>query len=361
MLDELGIKLIVFGFTTAFFVVLLATPSLIKVAKIKHLVDEPIEKRKKHRRSIPTLGGVIIFGAVLFSYALWYPDDYLHIPKSFSNFKFLVASLILLFFIGVKDDIFGTASIKKLIAHMMVAFILVMMAEIKIHSMEGIFGVYELDEWQSAMLSVFAYIVIVNAYNLIDGVDGLAGGFGFIACFIFGVWFVLTGNVPLAMLSFVLAGALAAFLVFNFSPAKIFMGDSGSLVTGAILSVLAISAINEPRDGLPDYLSKVHSAVFAMAVLAYPLLDTFRVFTYRAFRGVSPFSADRNHLHHNLGSLGLGDVKTVTIIYSYSIYVVVGTIVLSHPDPTCSFLIGFAVAWVPVMALFFMKKRMKIG
>ena len=126
-------------FLTALFVVLFAMPSLIKVAKLKNLVDSPTEDRKMHRWSIPTLGGVVIFGAIVFSYTLWFPVEYDFIDGTVVNFKFLIASLILLFFVGVKDDVIGTAPIKKLIAHIIVAFILVVMANLRIESMHGIF------------------------------------------------------------------------------------------------------------------------------------------------------------------------------------------------------------------------------
>jgi UDP-GlcNAc:undecaprenyl-phosphate/decaprenyl-phosphate GlcNAc-1-phosphate transferase len=339
------------GFITAFFVVLLATPSLIKVAKLKHLVDEPTEERKLHRTSTPTIGGIIIFGAILFAYALWFPDNYGHIEKAFTNFKFLVASLILLFFVGVKDDVIGTAPMKKLVSHIIVAFILVIMAEIRIKSMHGLFGIYELQDWQSISLSVFTYVVIVNAINLIDGIDGLASGVVFIAASLMGTWFYMSLNVPLALLAFVLAGALAGFLVFNFSPARIFMGDSGSLTIGAIVSVLAISLVNQDTSNVPDVFGKVSMPIFVMAVLSYPLIDTLRVFIYRAIKGVSPFSADKNHIHHKLLSMGFNHAKAVALIYVYTIVVTAIVVFAALDSVTWSFVVALisaaAIAAIP--------------
>lgn len=339
-----GDKVLILGFITSFFVVLLATPSLIKVAKLKHLVDEPGEDRKLHRRSIPTIGGIIIFGAILFSYSLWFPEKYNHIDNMLSNFKHLVAVLVLLFFVGVKDDIIGTAPMKKLAAHFMVGFILVIMADIRIKSMMGIFGVEELEAWQSYLLSMFVYIVIVNAINLIDGLDGLAGGIGMIISGFFGLLFYFSGNIPLSLLAFVLCGALFGFLIFNFSPARIFMGDSGSLVIGAIICVLAINAINEPGEKLPEWLSVVNRPVLIMSFLVYPLIDTIRVFTIRAIKGVSPFTADRNHIHHRFVDHGLSHAKTVILLYVYNIVVVVCTVLCAVDSPTVSFLISLGIA-----------------
>jgi len=366
---------IILGFVTAFFIVLLTTPSLIKVAKLKHLVDEPSEDRKIHRRSIPTIGGIIIFGAVLFSYALWFPDNYsnnenstdgyYYIEEALTTFKYLTACLILLFFVGVKDDIIGTAPLKKLVAHMLVGFILVMMGGIKIEGMHGIFGIGEFfEEWQGVLLSVFVYIVVVNAYNLIDGVDGLAAGIGLINSCMFAGWFYYTGNVPLALLAMILAGALLGFLVFNFNPAKIFMGDSGSMVIGAIISVLAISMINEDESRVREsmgMLAKIPTPVFAMSVVVYPLVDTLRVFAVRALKGNSPFSADRNHIHHRLIACGLSHKKTVLLLYTFNVVVVAASIYFAQDNATISFFVsvGIAVGLTLLILLVFRPKKVK--
>jgi UDP-N-acetylmuramyl pentapeptide phosphotransferase/UDP-N-acetylglucosamine-1-phosphate transferase len=348
-----GDKILWLGFLTSFLVVILATPSLIKVAKLKHLVDEPGDDRKLHSRSVPTIGGIIIFGAIVFAYSLWFPEKYNHIDNMLSNFKHLIAILVLLFFVGVKDDIIGTAPIKKLVAHMIVGFIMVIMADIRIESMHGIFGLTSLEIWQSYLLSLFVYIVIVNAFNLIDGIDGLAGGIGVIISGFFGLIFLFWGDVPLALLAFVLCGALMGFLVFNFSPARIFMGDSGSLVVGAIICVLAISVINLPQliNGktltnvvVPDWLASVNKPVLVMSILVYPLIDTIRVFTIRTFRGTSPFLADRNHIHHRLIALGLNHTKAVLTLYLYNVIVVVSLVLISPQNPTISFFVAISIA-----------------
>ena len=338
------------GFLTAFFVVLLATPSLIKVAKMKHLVDEPSEERKMHSRSIPTIGGIIIFGAIIFSYCIWYPEDCNINFGSISNFKHLIACLVLLFFVGVKDDIIGTAPMKKLMAHVVVGFILVIMADIRITEMHGIFGIYELVEWHSYFVSLFVYIVIVNAVNLIDGLDGLAGGIGMIISGLLGLYFYLAGNVPMALLSCVLCGALFGFLIFNFSPARIFMGDSGSLVIGAIISVIAIEGINQNLVNAPDWLRTINRPVLIQAILIYPLIDTLRVFMVRAIKGVSPFTADKNHIHHRFIKLGLNHRQTVLCLYAFNFIVVAFVLLVRFENPTISLVafLGFSFALVGI-------------
>src|SRR3954471_5369550 len=197
-------------FLTSFTVVLYSTPALIKVAVLKRLIDAPGEERKIHKRSIPTIGGIIIYAGTLFAYALWFDVyDIEKLLKAVTEFKLIIATSLILFFVGVKDDIIGTAPVKKLFAHIVVALILVLMGDIRITGLHGIFGVYEIPNWGSVFISIFTYVVVVNAFNLIDGVDGLAAGVGFLACCAFGTWFIFAREFGYAALSFSLAGALS--------------------------------------------------------------------------------------------------------------------------------------------------------
>ena len=359
-----GSLILFLGFISAFIVVFLSTPSLIKVAKLKHLVDEPKEQRKMHGWSIPTIGGIVIFGSVIFSYALWFPEKYNHIPQMLTNFKALTACLIILFFVGIKDDIIGTAPAKKLIAHFIVGFILVIMADIRIDDMHGIFGIFQkLDLWQSYLLSFFVYIVIINSINLIDGLDGLAAGIGLLASIAFGYIFYFSGNVPLSLLAFVLSGSLLGFLIFNFSPARIFMGDSGSLLIGLVLCVLAINSISEDYSNAPSWLSFLNKPVLAMSILVYPLLDTIRVFSLRVIRGKSPLVADKNHIHHHLSRNGFSHTGSDLLLYLFTILIVSSQLILQLHfeinNPTAIFLLQLSIAIVVMSLLFVVIKSIK--
>jgi UDP-GlcNAc:undecaprenyl-phosphate GlcNAc-1-phosphate transferase len=330
-------------FITAFSVVLYCTPALIKVAVLKRLIDLPTEDRKVHKRAVPTIGGIIIYAATLFSFSLWYNIDDLHeydeIYESVKEFKILVATSLVLFFVGVKDDIIGTSPVKKLFANILVGLILVLMGDIRITGLYGVFGINEIPQWGSIFLSLFTYIVVVNAMNLIDGIDGLAAGVGFIASSVFGTWFIFANEYTLASLSFSLSGALLGFLIFNFSPAKIFMGDSGSLIIGMFICVLSIKLIEYPLTRLDEFWVHISKPMVVIAALTYPLTDTLRIFIIRAAKGQSPFAADRNHLHHRLLDCGYSHVKTVIIIYVYSL-VTVGVSLLSYfLNPSLSLLL----------------------
>lgn len=325
-------SLLILVFFTSFFIVLLATPSLIKVAFLKNLIDLPSE-RKIHTRAVPTIGGIIIYAATLFSFSLWYNidslSDFNQVYESVKEFKILIATSLVLFFVGVKDDIIGTAPMKKLFANIVVGLILILIGGIRITGLHGVFGLEEIPQWASIFLSLFTYIVVVNAMNLIDGVDGLAAGVGFIVTTVLGTWFIFANNYEMASLSFSLSGALLGFLLFNFYPAKIFMGDSGSLIIGMLICVLSIKLIEYPIAQLDDFWVKISKPVFVIATLTYPLTDTLRIFIIRTMKGLSPFSADRNHLHHRLLDCGFSQTKTVCIIYLYSI-LTVGASLLSY-------------------------------
>ncbi len=332
--------LLILVFITAFSVVLYSTPSLIKVAVLKRLIDLPTEDRKVHKRAVPTIGGIIIYAATLFSFSLWYNIDDLHeyeqIYESIKEFKIIVATSLVLFFVGVKDDIIGTSPVKKLFANILVGLILVLMGDIRITGLHGIFGVNEIPYWGSVFLSLFTYIVVVNAMNLIDGLDGLAAGVGFIAASVFGTWFIFANEYTLASMSFALAGSLAGFLVFNFSPAKIFMGDSGSLIIGMFICVLSIKLIEYPLSRIDGFWIRISNPVFVIAALTYPLTDTLRIFIIRAAKGHSPFAADKNHLHHRLLGCGFSHAKTVIIIYCYSFLTVCVSLLSYFLNPSLS-------------------------
>lgn len=352
-------KEIVLGFISAFLLVIVAMPSLIKVAKLKHLVDEPGEARKLHRKSVPTIGGIMIFAGTILGYCLWFPSQHAYklgmnydALSALHEFKYLVASMLVLFFLGLKDDIIGVSPSKKLLVHLFVGSILVFMADIRITQFWGLFGLGNIPDYASYLFSMFVYVVIVNAINLIDGVDGLAGGIGFIAAGVFTYWFYETLDLPLALLAAGLGGALLGFLVFNFNPARIFMGDSGSLTIGVVMYVLATKLIEFPVDKLPAAMHGISKPVLAMAILGYPLVDTIRVFVIRTLQGRSPFSADKNHIHHRLIQLGLNHKQTVLVLYAYSIAIIGLVFLMPANKPNLSFLIVGGVAFLTSQLLF---------
>ena len=227
----------------AFLIVLFGMPSLIMVAKRKHLVDEPSESRKLHHRSVPTVGGVMLFAATICSalVSFAFSDAF-----GWTSVRWLgvLGASIPVFFMGLKDDIMGMAAVKKLMVHLAVGGFLVFGLKLRIDNFDGLFGLHELPELVSGLFSIFVSVVFVNAINLIDGVDGLAGGYGLVAMVAFTLWAHWTGDVMTAFVGSAVVGSLAGFLVFNLHPAKIFMGDGGSYFLGFTLAAISIVGQN---------------------------------------------------------------------------------------------------------------------
>ena len=336
------------AFVIAFCIVVFFTPSLIRVSILKHLMDKPDMERKFHHQDIPTIGGIMIFAGTLFSYAICFPSPYIE------KFNFVLASVFITFFVGIKDDIIGTAPLKKLAANLLVAFIMVFIGEIKIRGLHGIFGLTVFFDGFSEAFSVFTIIVIMNAFNLVDGVDGLAAGVGFIATMVFGTWFLLAGNSVESCLSFALAGALLGFLGYNYSPAKIFMGDSGSLTIGIIIAFLSVQLIEyEKSYYLVTPLDTISKPALAVSCLFYPLTDTLRIFILRVANGKSPLSADRNHIHHRLMDAGYGHRGTVNIIYGLTLCSITTCFITRGLEPeismACTVFVPYLFMQVPAL------------
>jgi UDP-N-acetylmuramyl pentapeptide phosphotransferase/UDP-N-acetylglucosamine-1-phosphate transferase len=183
----------------------------------------------------------------------------------------------------------------------MVAVILAYKADVQITSFYGVLGVHELPVMVRFALSVTIIIGIINAFNLIDGINGLAGGIGLLACLAFGIWFFSVGMISLAVSAIALSGSIIAFLKYNLAPCRIFMGDTGSLLIGTMCSILAIEFVEANYQMAPSSPFRLASAPsIALAILILPVFDTCSVFARRMMRGNSPFTADKTHIHHQM-------------------------------------------------------------
>jgi UDP-GlcNAc:undecaprenyl-phosphate/decaprenyl-phosphate GlcNAc-1-phosphate transferase len=303
--------LIILAFITSFALTFVAIPSIIHLAQSKNLMDEPGERRS-HTVRTPSLGGIAIFSGILFSVIMWTPFNH------FGDLQYILCSFIIIFLIGVRDDIIAISPYKKLAGEFLAAVILVFKANIKLTSLYGIFGIYNLPVPVSIILSLFTIIVIINAFNLIDGINGLAGSVALLICLTLGTWFFLINRLEIAMVAFSTSGAIVAFLKYNITPAKIFMGDTGALLLGLVCCILTILFI-ETNNELTTSPYKFPSApALAVATLIFPLFDTLRVFVLRIMEGKSPFSADRNHIHHLLIDYGFSHSKATLIILAVS-------------------------------------------
>lgn len=298
-------------------------PQILLIAFRKKLFDEP-DERKIHKGAVPRLGGLAFMPAIVFSICFvagtillageGFPDspasqissmlagrltEGLVIPLYFS-----MCALMLMYLVGIADDLVGVKYRAKFVAQILVGVMLAA-ADVRVVSLNGMFGIYELPDIISWVLTVFLVVFITNAINLIDGIDGLASGLSGIAMIFYGMFFMTAGRWIYCMISFAALGTLVPFFYYNVfgNPArgkKIFMGDTGALTIGLVLSLLAIELSRIPNGGV--FVADV--LVIAFAPLAIPCLDVIRVFVHRVIRGNSPFLPDRVHIHHKLLALG---------------------------------------------------------
>lgn len=278
-----------------------------------HIMDKG-GRRKIHKGTIPSMGGAIMFLACLVAILLWMPQGFSHEPWSF-----ITTALVLMALIGIRDDMVPVSAKVKLCVQIVAASLLVFLANVQLTSLYGLFGIYELNYWVSVIGSILFIVFVTNAFNLIDGVDGLAGTIAFLAFSFLSLWNYWVGNMEEAIYLVCFVGALLGFLYYNWRPASIFMGDTGSLVLGMLLAVASINFINA-NGNLSNFSPyKFHAVLSAGVVLVLvPVFDTARVFILRIMNGHSPFVADKKHTHHAIlrkGYTHAGVVRVIVFFY----------------------------------------------
>ncbi len=363
--SSIGVSIFVakvgFGFVLSFLITFFSIPAIVKISKRKNLMDEP-GIRSSHLRKIPNLGGVALFFSIsvcasIFAFEL------------FKLYKFLFASLVVLLYIGVMDDIVVVRAYKKLVAQVVVSIFIVIFSDVRIRSLFGLFGINELNYFFSVLFTIITFIILINAFNLVDGIDGLAGGYSVLCSFFFGISYFRLGeyNDPLVILAVVVIGAVLAFLYYNLSnlrAKKIFMGDTGSMLLGFLLAFTAICFIDifiakiEPN--VPSY--HLQSApVIAVAILILPIVDTMNVILVRVLTRKSVFEADKNHIHHKVLRLNLTHRRASFYIMVYYIFIVLVAYSQRHQNINILLaivvLLGFFGAYIPNIVLYLKKKN----
>lgn len=300
------------GMIIAYLITFFLLPFIIRIARINKLFDLP-DERKTHDYPISSLGGIAIFTALLLSLLLVY--DF----RTYgSEFQFYLAAFFVIFIIGVIDDIFILKAWKKLFGQIAAIALLTFKAHLLITNLQGFWGIYQLSELQSVCITFFSLMLLINAFNLVDGVDGLAATLGMITCMLFGLFFALNGQIPYGILAFSISGSLLAFLIYNFPPAKIFMGDSGSTLIGLVVAVLALRFVETAAT--EKVISVQCPPAAAFGILLLPLLDVLRVIALRLIKKKSPFTPDRNHLHHLLQNKGFTHTEVTLSLLVVSLF-----------------------------------------
>ena len=341
---------ILFSGVVSFIVTFFAIPVIIQVARERKMFDEP-DERKVHKMVIPTLGGLGIFAGFILATLLC-------VPVGSTTLQYYAAASIVIFFLGIKDDILILSAAKKFIGQMLAAGIIIKFGGIQITNMHGFLGIGEIPYLASVVLTLFTIIVITNSFNLIDGVDGLAGCLGLLTTLVFGCYFFYVGQIMFSVMAFSLAGSLVGFLIYNFSPAKIFMGDTGSLLIGLFNAILVIQFINTA--GAPGAILPLDSApALGFSILIVPLFDTLRVFSLRILDKRSPFSPDRNHVHHFLLDLGFSHRKVTLLCVGANVFFIALTYSIRSMGTTLVMGILFALAASLIGIICYFRSKIK--
>jgi len=277
---------------SAFVLSIYLVPKVKHIVYVKQLMDEP-NQRSSHTKSTPSLGGITFY--IIFIFGLYFNDQFDEFNVSMS----LLPGITLMFFLGLKDDLVGLSPRLKFIGQIIACAFVLFHYKFEIESFHGFFGIFNMPIWVSSPLALLIMLTIINAYNLVDGIDGLAASISTVTLASFAFLFFWIGHDFLALMAVTMIGALLGFLYFNLSVSKkIFMGDTGSLVLGFLIAAMSIRllALDSGLDRLP--FSPKYVPVLMGVIILIPLFDVIRVFTIRILQGKSPLSADRIHIHH---------------------------------------------------------------
>lgn len=284
-------------------------PKILKIAIAKNLVDNP-DARKLQRRPIPNMGGPAVFFGI--TIGLCCSQSTL----TNSGIFYLMAAMLIILYIGIMDDILGLTPTLRFVVEIFIICWLMYVNQASISSFYNLWGIDILPTWVSYPLTVFACVGIINSINLIDGVNGLSSGFCFMASTVFAIMFYHLGNMTMMTIALSAAGAIIPFFlhnVFGYNT-RMFIGDSGTLVVGTMMSMFIISILDKNLACTGMMLKGVGVLPFTIAVLSIPVFDTVRVMSTRILHKKSPFSPDKTHLHHMFIDLGFSHIGTTISI-----------------------------------------------
>ena len=323
----------------SFFLGLIGMPVVVRIAKAKGFVVRP-NKRMSHTGEVPNVGGLNICFSFMLTYLLFEFNQ-------MSQSQFFLIGLFAIMAVGFIDDVLILTPIAKILGETLAGIALIGFADIRLTHLHGIFGIEQIGIIPSYLLSLFVLLAIINAINLIDGVDGLASGLGMLYCIFFAIYFHLAGEISWSILGICMVGALAVFFIYNVfgSREKIFMGDSGSLLLGYLLTafVFHFCEINAYHE-VPEVLHMSAAPAVAICVLTVTIYDTIRVSLTRIKQHRSPFEPDKNHIHHLLLRTGLNHIQTTCVLLSVSVLFIGLAILGRNWNPWVLLIIDFALA-----------------
>lgn len=302
----------------AFIGTLWVHPKILKIAIMKDLVDNP-DVRKLQRSPVPVIGGIAVFFGIVIG--LCSSQIMFNSPSVFM----LISAMLVMLYVGTIDDILDLTPTIRFVIEILIVMWLMYINRSSINCFWGLWGVDIISNWISIPLTIFATVGIINAINLIDGVNGLSSGYCFMASSIFAIIFNATGNTVMTILAASAAGAIVPFFLHNVFGyrTRMFIGDGGTLVFGTMMSMFVISILSSKSPCAPYVTDGIGLVPFVLAVFAIPVFDTIRVMTMRIIHGKSPFSPDKTHLHHLFIDLGFSHTGTTVTILSLNSLVII--------------------------------------
>ena len=308
---------LIIPFCVAFMVVLWIFPKVLAVAKAKNLVDNP-DARKLQKQPVPVLGGMAVYFGLTFGFAI--AMAFADCAELFPVF----AAMTVMLYVGTIDDISELSPTVRFVVEIFVVSFMVIVSRCAINDFHGLFGLETIPMWAALPLTIFAAVGIINAINLIDGIDGLSSGYCVMACAMFCGMFYAVGHEAMAIMAAVAAGAMIPFFFHNVfgQTSKMFIGDGGTLVMGTMMATFVLQVLDSQSPAAVGCGDHVGLIPFTLAVLSIPVFDTLRVMISRIVRGVSPFHPDKTHLHHIFLELGCSHPATFVAILSLNTTVV---------------------------------------
>ncbi|HNW77214.1 MAG TPA: MraY family glycosyltransferase [Bacteroidales bacterium] len=312
------------AFGLSFFLTVFSLPYIVHVARKHNILVYP-NHRDIHKGGIPRMGGVAIFLSIVFSLVFFSGVN------TILYFRTIFTGVFILFFFGLYDDLMDLRPWKKIVGEIVASLLVIIGAQMRFTNIYGFLGIHELGLIPSILVTVFVFVAIINAFNLIDGIDGLAAGLAIEAAIVYGFFFFIDGAFRFTILAAILTGTLAAFFYFNVwsKKNKIFMGDSGSLVVGLLIGLMTWR-FNELmlQPGIPVKLNA--APAIAMGIITVPLYDTLRVMLVRIIKKKPFFLPDQIHIHHILLHNGFSQTKVRRILLAFNFFMILVSLLLQY-------------------------------
>lgn len=349
-------QLLAFGvFLLAFVLTYHFIPKVLWVSHEKRLMKE-VNSRSSHKGKVPSFGGIAFFIVLILFLSMF------QTLRDLPTGNHLIIGMMLLFMAGLKDDLVVSTAKLKFVSQLFAAGFIVFTPELHLTTLNGFLGITEIPFLVGSLINMLIVVALVNAYNMIDGVDGLASIIGIVISVIYAISFYLTRQPYYVLVCLTLIGILSAFLRFNLchDKKKMFMGDSGSLVIGFIIAFLTLKILVVTQTGGAFNIDMLlrYRFIFVFAILFIPIFDTARVIVLRLLQKKSPFEADRNHMHHVLLDCGLSHKQTGLALGGLNIIIVLAFVLSSFLFGQMGVIISMLV-FITIVAFTFEKLKNK--